>query len=469
MAGQAPQIAQGAVGGIQQIQGWLQGPPFNLGASQIGEYVQAADQRLQQSAGQIATGVLTGLTTVANSVINAVLALVLAFLFVKDGPKFLPWVRRTAGPTSGDHLAEVGARSWLRLGGFIRWQALIGFVDAVFIGIGLVIFGVPLALPLAVLTFFGAFIPIIGALVAGALAVLIALVIQGPATALGVLILILVVQQVEGNLLQPLVQGRGLGLNSALVILAVTAGSSLAGIAGAFLAVPVAAVIAEILRYFGEQIDRRTGEHEEGAGDVALRGDESPGDGSAAGEADLGRGDDHRGGRRGAGRRDGGRLRRRHRAFALPRHRRLSSRVGRSAGQRVSGRPRVPDQRHGLVAPHPRHDRDADQHDGGDEDHRAAERGQGADHGTGHEDDAPGGGQAGEPGDQQPDRGGELDDTDRHRQPRPDPHHREPLDDRRVERDLPERGEQVQGGQQDLEHAEGPAGLSPQVFWSRPE
>ena len=138
------------------------------------------------------------------------------------------------------------------------------------------VFGVPLALPLAVLTFFGAFIPIIGALVAGALAVLIALVIQGPATALGVLILILVVQQVEGNLLQPLVQGRGLGLNSALVILAVTAGSSLAGIAGAFLAVPVAAVIAEILRYFGEQIDRRTGE-DEGAGDAGP-GEKSPGE-----------------------------------------------------------------------------------------------------------------------------------------------------------------------------------------------
>jgi putative heme transporter len=151
-----------------------------------------------------------------------------------------------------------------------------------------VVFGVPLALPLAVLTFFGAFIPIIGALVAGALAVLIALVIQGPATALGVLILILVVQQVEGNLLQPLVQGRGLGLNSALVILAVTAGSSLAGIAGAFLAVPVAAVIAEILRYFGEQIDRRTGEHEEGAGDAAA-GDGSPGDGSP-GEGSPGEG-----------------------------------------------------------------------------------------------------------------------------------------------------------------------------------
>lgn len=260
VTGQAPAIGQGAVGGIQQIQSWLQGPPFNLGASQIGQYVQAAVERLQQSAGQIATGVLTGLTTVANSVINAVLALVLAFLFVKDGPTFLPWLRRFAGPTSGGHLAEVGARAWMRLGGFIRSQALIGFVDALFIGVGLVIFGVPLALPLAVLTFFGAFIPIIGALVAGALSVLIALVVQGPGTAIGVLILILAVQQIEGNLLQPLVQGRGLGLNSAIVILAVTAGSSLAGIAGAFLAVPVAAVLAEILRYLGEQIDRRTGD-----------------------------------------------------------------------------------------------------------------------------------------------------------------------------------------------------------------
>jgi len=268
VAGQAPAIAQGAIGGIQQIQGWLQGPPFNLGASQIGQYVQAAVERLQQSAGQIATGVLTGLTTVANSVINAVLSLVLAFLFVKDGPTFLPWLRRVAGPTSGGHLAEVGARAWLRLGGFIRSQALIGFVDAVFIGVGLVIFGVPLALPLAVLTFFGAFIPIIGALVAGALSVLIALVVQGPGTAIGVLILILAVQQIEGNLLQPLVQGRGLGLNSALVILAVTAGSSLAGIAGAFLAVPVAAVIAEILRYFGEQIDLRTGHQDEPSEDA---------------------------------------------------------------------------------------------------------------------------------------------------------------------------------------------------------
>ncbi|MBE7163212.1 MAG: AI-2E family transporter, partial [Williamsia herbipolensis] len=102
-----------------------------------------------------------------------------------------------------------------------------------------------------------AFIPIVGALTAGALSVLIALVSNGLTNALIVLVLILAVQQIEGNLLQPLVQGRGLGLHAAVVILAVTGGSSVAGIVGAFLAVPAVAVAAEILRYVNEQIDLR--------------------------------------------------------------------------------------------------------------------------------------------------------------------------------------------------------------------
>ncbi|MCD2189349.1 AI-2E family transporter [Actinomycetospora soli] len=290
VAGQAPQIVQGAVGGIQQIQAWVQGPPLNLGMSQIGGYVDLAVQRLQQSAVQIAGGVVAGVTTVANGVINAVLAIILAFLFVKDGPSFLPWVRRRAGTTAGSHLEEVFRRAWARLGGFIRSQALIGLVDAIFIGIGLVIFGVPLALPLAVLTFFGAFIPIIGAFVAGALAVLIALVVQGPTVAIGVLILILAVQQIEGNLLQPLVQGKGLGLNSAVVILAVAGGSSLFGIAGAFFAVPVAAVVAEVVRYLDQQVARRTGEGDPGA-DPDDGSDGSDGSGGSGGphEPDAGR------------------------------------------------------------------------------------------------------------------------------------------------------------------------------------
>jgi predicted PurR-regulated permease PerM len=260
VADQAPQLVEGATGGIEQIQLLLAGPPFNLGGTQIGHAVQTAIGQLQQNAASIAGGVVTGVSAIASGVVNIVLAVVVAFLFVKDGPRFLPWLRRTTGPTAGAHLSAVGVRAWSRLGGFIRSQALIGLVDAVFIGVGLVLLGIPLALPLAVLTFFGAFVPIIGALVAGAFAVLVALVSQGLTTALLTLALILVVQQVEGNLLQPVIQGKGLGLHSAVVILAVTAGSSLYGIAGAFFAVPVVAVAAELLRYVSEQIDRTTGD-----------------------------------------------------------------------------------------------------------------------------------------------------------------------------------------------------------------
>ena len=137
----------------------------------------------------------------------------------------------------------------------------MALVDGVLIGLGLVILGVPLAIPLAVLTFLGGFIPIVGALVAGALSVLVALVSNGFTAALIVLAIIVAVQQLEGNVLQPILQARSLGLHAAVVLLAVTAGSTLYGIAGAFLAVPVAAASAVVLRYLSERIDARvTGE-----------------------------------------------------------------------------------------------------------------------------------------------------------------------------------------------------------------
>jgi predicted PurR-regulated permease PerM len=123
-----------------------------------------------------------------------------------------------------------------------------------------VILGVPLALVLATLTFLGGFIPIVGAFVAGALAVLVALVANGLTTALIVLAIILAVQQLEGNVLQPILQSRSMNLHPAIVLLAVTGGSSLFGIIGAFLAVPAAAVAAVLIRYVSEQIDERSNE-----------------------------------------------------------------------------------------------------------------------------------------------------------------------------------------------------------------
>jgi predicted PurR-regulated permease PerM len=188
-------------------------------------------------------------TALGNVVINTLLALVLSFFFLKDGPKFIPWVSGWVGPQAAPHVVEVSRRSWFALSGFIKAQAAVGLVDAVGIGIGLLVLGVPLAVPLAVLVFFGAFIPIVGAIVTGALAAIVALVTNGLTTALIVVALVLVVQQVESNVLQPLLVGKALELHAAIVILAVTAGGSLAGIVGAFLAVPVAAVVTVVLRY----------------------------------------------------------------------------------------------------------------------------------------------------------------------------------------------------------------------------
>ena len=259
VAGSIGQITESATSGIQAIRDWLAGPPLNLAESQFDAYVQQATEQLQRSVSTIATSVVTGAGSVASGVVTALLTLVLAFLFVKDGPRFLPWVRTVAGAGAGGHIAEVLRRIWKTLGDFIRTQAIVALADSVLIGAGLLILGVPLAIPLAVLTFLGGFVPIVGAIVAGALGVLVALVSNGFTTALIVLALIVAVQQIEGNVLQPMLQSRSLGLHSAVVLLAVTGGSTLYGIAGAFLAVPAAAGAAVIVRYLGERLDERTG------------------------------------------------------------------------------------------------------------------------------------------------------------------------------------------------------------------
>ena len=256
ITGGIPQIASSAVAGLQSIQNWLAGPPLNIGTSQFDSLLQQANDRLQSSVSTIASSVLTGVGTLASLVVTGLLALVLAFLFVKDGDRFLPWLRGVVGPRAGGHLSVVLGRIWDTLGGFIRAQVLVSLADGLFIGIGLLIVGVPLALPLAVLTFFGGFVPIVGALFAGVLSVLVALVSNGFTAALIVLGIVLLVQQIEGNVLQPILQGKSLQLHAAVVLLAVTAGGSLFGIAGAFLAVPVTAAAATLLRYLFAQVDR---------------------------------------------------------------------------------------------------------------------------------------------------------------------------------------------------------------------
>jgi putative heme transporter len=255
VAGQSGDIVDDATEGLQQLQDWVQSSDF-LTKDQIDSGIQSLQEKLSGSGGAIASGVLSGVGVVGNLVVTAVVTLVLVFLFLKDGRRFLPLVRRFAGARAGGHLAEVMSRSWDTLGGYIRTQALVSLIDAVLIGIALVLVGVPLAIPLALLTFLGGFIPIVGAVVAGSLAVLVALVSNGPTGALIVLGVVLAVQQLEGNVLSPWLQAKSMDLHAAVVLLSVTLGGTLFGIVGAFLAVPVAAVGAVVIRYLDEQVDR---------------------------------------------------------------------------------------------------------------------------------------------------------------------------------------------------------------------
>ena len=255
MIDEAPRIANSAASGLNKVQQWLTEGPFQVTEGQITQAIDTVQQWLRDSAGDISSGVFSTLGTVTTVIVNLVVTLVLVFFFLKDGHHFLPFVRRIGGRRVGSHLSEIMGRSWATLGGFIRTQGIVSAVDAFFIGLGLVIVGVPLAIPLAILTFFGGFIPIVGAFATGALAVLVTLVTNSLQDAIIVLLIIVAVQQLESNILSPWLQGKSMKLHAGVVLLSVAAGGSLFGITGAFLAVPVAAAVAEVLRYLNEQVD----------------------------------------------------------------------------------------------------------------------------------------------------------------------------------------------------------------------
>ncbi|GHH50395.1 putative PurR-regulated permease PerM [Streptomyces candidus] len=266
VASQSGELTKGVVAGIQQLREWAAGPPLNIDDAQITQGLDAAVERVQDSAGSVVTAFGTGVGAVANGVVTAVLALFLMFFFLKDGTRFLPWLTRQLPGRLATDVPAVATRCWQTLGTFVRSQALVGLIDAVFIGVGLWILGVPLVLPLAVLTFVSAFVPIVGAFFAGFVAVLIALVSNGLTDALIVLAIIVVVQQLEGNVFQPMIQSRGLGLHATVVLLVVVLGGNLAGVVGSLLAVPAAALTAVTWNYLRAQLEEPAEQEEQPAG-----------------------------------------------------------------------------------------------------------------------------------------------------------------------------------------------------------
>ncbi len=228
---------------VETLLGFLEAN-FGWDRAEVMETMEAGLATLAEQSGQLAAQVWSGAAIAVQAVTAIVLAIVLLFFFVKDGEQIVDWMIARSPRPYEDTIRAVGRRSWNALSGFIRGTAAIALVDAVGIGIGLAIVGVPLVLPIAVLVFLGGFIPVIGAFVTGLIAVLVALATGGFQQALIVLAIVVGVQQFESNVLQPMIMRRAVRLHPVVILAALTAGASLIGILGAFLAVPVAAVAA---------------------------------------------------------------------------------------------------------------------------------------------------------------------------------------------------------------------------------
>ncbi len=229
--------------GVEQILVFLE-QNFGWGEDEVADLLDQGLTLIQEQSGQLAQQALTGAALFVQAITAIVLAIVLLFFFVKDGEQIVGWMIDRTPPPYRDTLRAVGQRGWTALAGFVRGTAAIALIDAIGIGVGLAILGVPAVLPIAVLVFLGGFIPVIGAFVTGLLAVLVALAAGGLQIALIALAIVVGVQQFESNVLQPVIMRRAVRLHPVVILSALTAGAVLLGIIGAFLAVPVAAVAA---------------------------------------------------------------------------------------------------------------------------------------------------------------------------------------------------------------------------------
>lgn len=240
---------QQALAGISQVQHWLSTGPLHLTNQDVDRYVDGALAQLQSNSDTILSGAVSWGSTLGHFAAGLLLALFSLVFFLLEGERIWAFVVRLMPRQARAATDGAGRRGWVSLVNYVRVQLFVAFIDAVGIGVGAAILGVPLAFPLGGLVFIGSFIPVVGALVTGALAVLLALVANGWVNALIMLAVVLLVQQAESHILQPLVMGRAVSLHPLAVVLAVTGGSLIAGIAGALFAVPVMAVLNTMVRY----------------------------------------------------------------------------------------------------------------------------------------------------------------------------------------------------------------------------
>lgn len=235
--------------GIEELQDWAINGPFHVSEDQINDIANNLSDWLGDNSKEVTSAGLEGVTVIFEFLTGALLAMFVTLFLLYDGPRIWKWTLGFVPASAREGVAGAGPRAWITLTGYVRGTVIVAFIDAVFIGIGIYFLDVPMAVPLAVFIFLFAFIPIVGAVMSGALAVVVALVTNGVFTSLMVLVVVLAVQQLESHVLQPFILGRLVRVHPLGVVLAVTGGSLIAGIPGAVVSVPLVAVINSVVGY----------------------------------------------------------------------------------------------------------------------------------------------------------------------------------------------------------------------------
>ncbi len=257
VANGADDLADQTVKGLGEIRNWLRDGPLHASDSQINDYIRRAQDAITEQTGE--GGALSQVTEVGTAVGHVVagffIVLFSTFFFLADGDRIWSWLVRLAPRASREHVDGSGRVAWRSLTQFVRATVIVAAVDSIGIMLVAAILGVPFVAAIGVLVFLGAFVPMIGATIAGTVAVLVALVDQGPLTALLMLGGVILVQQIEGHILQPFLMGRFVSVHPLGVIVAIACGVLVAGVAGALVAVPLAAAVNAVVQHLASRTD----------------------------------------------------------------------------------------------------------------------------------------------------------------------------------------------------------------------
>ncbi|MEV7200963.1 AI-2E family transporter [Streptomyces griseoluteus] len=235
--------------GIDDLRNWLLKSPFHVTDKQINQIAKNLREAVGANTDQITSAGLEGVQVVVEALTGILLVFFSTLFLLYDGRRIWEWFLKLVPAAARPGVAGAGPRAWATLTAYVRGTVLVALIDAIFIGLGIYFLDVPMAVPLAVFIFLFSFIPLVGAVASGALAIVVALVTQGVFTALMTLVVVLAVQQIEGHVLQPFILGRAVRVHPLAVVLTVAAGGMVAGIGGAVVAVPLVAVTNTVVGY----------------------------------------------------------------------------------------------------------------------------------------------------------------------------------------------------------------------------